>query len=325
MNNVSLYILKFTPIFKERIWGGNKLKTILGKKNDNPSIGESWEISDIEENYSIVSQGELKGKTLHELVVFYKEKLVGKRNLERFGTKFPLLIKFLDAKFDLSVQLHPGDELAKRKHNSLGKTEMWYVMEADNDANVIVGFNQKVDKELYQKHVEEKTIKDIIQYQQVTKGDTFFVDNGLIHAIGKGVLLLEIQQTSDITYRVYDWDRKDVNGNYRDLHHEDALEAINFTNNKEHKIQYVNAVNEIVDLVECTHFITKLIQVEGEMKVSHKELDSFVVYVCVEGSAIINSKNSSIEVKLGETVLIPAIIKEINILSKRAKLIQTYI
>ncbi|MEW7291171.1 type I phosphomannose isomerase catalytic subunit [Aquimarina sp. 2304DJ70-9] len=327
MTNPSLYILKFKPILKEKIWGGTKLKNILNKDSNTSCIGESWEISDVEGDYSVISEGEFTGKTLHELLIEYKEQLVGDKNFERFGTKFPLLIKFIDAKEDLSVQLHPGDEIAKQKHDSLGKTEMWHIVQADKDANIIIGFNQVVDKALYQKHVDQKSIKDILNYEQVTKGDTFFVYSGLIHAIGRGVLLAEIQQTSDITYRVYDWDRKDSDGNYRELHQEDALEAIDFKNEEEYRIEYKSGNNGISNLVQCPHFITNLIKVDQNMVISHEKFDSFVVYMCVEGEAVIKNGNTStdINIKLGETILVPACIKNISIRSKNVKLLQTYI
>ncbi len=327
MTKLPLHILKFTPILKEKIWGGNKLSALLSKENTINSnfIGESWEISDIEGDYSIVSNGVLVGKTIQDLLVEYKEELVGVKNFKRFGAKFPLLIKFIDAKEDLSVQLHPGDELAKQKHNSLGKTEMWYIMQADPQSNIIIGFNQEVTPDLYQKKVEEKTIKDILQYETVSGGETFFVYAGLIHAIGKGVLLAEIQQTSDVTYRVYDWDRQDANGNYRELHQKDALEAIDFDEETEYRVPYNARKNEITDLVACPHFITNLIEVNSEIGVSHKELDSFVVYMCVEGNAVISSNNELVDIKLGETILVPASIPEIKIESRKAKLLQTYI
>ncbi len=327
MSNPSLYILKFTPILKDKIWGGTKLKNLLNKASKSSSVGESWEISDVEGDYSVVSYGQLSGKTLHELLEEYGEQLVGVKNFQRFGTKFPLLIKFIDAKEDLSVQLHPGDKIAKQKHDSLGKTEMWHIVQADKDANIIVGFNQPVNQVLYQKHVEQKSIQDILNYERVRKGDTFFVYSGLIHAIGKGVLLAEIQQTSDITYRVYDWDRKDDNGQYRELHQEEALEAIDFKNEEEYKIAYTTTKNEISGLVQCPHFITNFIEGDRSLTISHEELDSFVVYMCVEGEALIryNNPGRDVTIKFGETILVPACIKRISIQSKGVKLLQTYI
>ncbi|WP_299257216.1 type I phosphomannose isomerase catalytic subunit [uncultured Aquimarina sp.] len=325
MDKDSLYILKFKPILKEKIWGGSKLNTLLGKEAKGSSIGESWEISDVKGEQSVVINGAYKGETLKDLLTSHREKLVGEKNFKRFGTKFPLLIKFIDAKEDLSVQLHPDDEIAKRKHNSLGKTEMWYITQADKNANIIIGFNQKVSPELYQKHVTNKTIKNILHYEPVSSGDTFFVYSGLIHAIGKGVLLAEIQQTSDITYRVYDWDRKDANGGYRELHQEDALEAIDFNDSTDYKVSYEPRKNEVTDLVNCPHFVTNLIEVDTEILLSHEVFDSFVIYMCVEGEAEIINGEQRIDINFGETILVPASIHEVKVISKRVKLLQTYI
>jgi mannose-6-phosphate isomerase len=200
MSNL-LYPLKFQPILKEKIWGGEKLKTQFNKASNSKQLGESWEVSTVPNDVSIVSNGRLKGESLESLLTIYTRFLVGDKNYERFGEKFPLLIKFIDAKEDLSIQLHPDDELAKKRHNSFGKTEMWYVMQADNDANLIVGFNQDVDKKRYLKHLKNKTLTKILNFDKVKEGDTYFIEAGRVHAIGAGVLLAEIQQTSDVTYR----------------------------------------------------------------------------------------------------------------------------
>ncbi|MCH7524385.1 MAG: class I mannose-6-phosphate isomerase, partial [Bacteroidetes bacterium] len=221
-----LYPLKFQPILKEKIWGGQKLKTLLNKQNDLPNIGESWEISDVDGDTSIVINGELKGKTLKELLELFKGDLIGEKNYKIFGNKFPLLIKFIDAKEDLSIQLHPNDELAAKRHNSFGKTEMWYVMQADVGSNLIIGFNKRITPETYLNYLEEKTLPKILNFDKVKEGDSYFIEVGRVHAIGAGVVLAEIQQTSDITYRVYDWDRVDDEGNSRDLHIDLAIDAI---------------------------------------------------------------------------------------------------
>ncbi len=325
MHSDPLYILKFTPILKEKIWGGTKLHTLLQKTAAGDAVGESWEISDVEHNCSIVQNGALAGASLRTLLTNYKEALLGHKNYQRFGNQFPLLIKFIDAKEDLSVQLHPGDTIAKRKHNSLGKTEMWYVVQAEPEANIIIGFNQQVDRPLYEQHVAEKTIKDILHYEPVSSGDTFFVYSGLIHAIGKGVLLAEIQQTSDITYRVYDWDRTDKQGNYRELHQQDAAEAIDFENTTPYKVPYTLQPNHPADLVNCTHFITNVIEVTETVRLNHTALDSFVIYMCVAGSAQVTCVANSIDIQCGETFLVPASISEITIQAVEAKLLQVYI
>ena len=222
------YPLKFKPILKEKIWGGEKLKDLLNKESDKNNIGESWEISTVENDISTIVNGKWKGKSLKELIEMFGDHLLGNKVYQEFGNQFPLLIKYIDAKEALSIQLHPNDELAKSRHNSFGKTEMWYVMQADQEANLQVGFKDLVNKETYINNVKNKTLVEILNFDEVEKGDVYFIPTGRVHAIGAGVLLAEIQQTSDITYRIYDWERKDSNGNYRDLHTDEALEAIDF-------------------------------------------------------------------------------------------------
>ncbi len=325
MSNQLLHILKFEPILKDKIWGGRKLHTILNKESESPNVGESWEISDVDGDCSVVNSGPYKGEDLKTLLSKYKDELVGKSNYNRFGDKFPLLIKFIDAKEDLSVQLHPNDELAKRKHNSLGKTEMWHIIQADPEANIIIGFNQAVDEKAYQKYVLNKNIKEILNYENVSEGDTFFVHSGLIHAIGKGVMLAEIQQTSDITYRIYDWDRVDTNGQERELHQKDALEAIDFKSDKSYKINYQSKKNEITDLVKCEHFTTNVIEIDKTMTLYHNEFDSFVIYICLKGEVVIRGKMNAHKINEGETILVPATLKEVFLETNNAKLLQVYL
>src|SRR5690554_2381678 len=241
------YPLRFAPILKQRVWGGKKY--IPEDKNTKGPIGESWEISGLEENVSVVSNGPLAGTPLNSLLEKYKEDLLGKHVYEAFGNTFPLLFKFIDAEKDLSVQLHPNDALAKERHNSFGKTEMWYIIDADKDAELILGFNQSMDKEKYKEYLEQKRIADIVQYQNIKKGEAYLVDSGTVHAICKGVFLAEVQQASDITYRIYDWDRLGVTGQPRDLHTELALDAIDFTQ-KETKLAYQNKPNDIATICE---------------------------------------------------------------------------
>lgn len=327
MNSNSLEILKFTPILKGRIWGGDKLNRLLGKEYTGTTTGESWEISDVEGYTSVVSEGLHKGKTLKELLETYKQELVGKKNYERFGSKFPLLIKFIDARENLSIQLHPNDQMAKQRHNSFGKTEMWYVMQADTNANIIIGFNQKVTPIQYQEHVANNTIVDILHKQLVTKGDTFLVYAGLIHAIGKGVLLAEIQQTSDVTYRIYDWDRTDKEGNSRELHQQEALEALDYQYKTDHKIAYNVEKNESTELVSCPYFTTSLLEIDKQITIYPKNNDSFSILMCVAGEALITygDMEQGISITMGETVLIPASTEKVNINAKKAKLLEVHI
>lgn len=233
---MSLYPLKFNPILKDKIWGGSKLKTVLNKDfSPLPNAGESWEISGVEGDVSVVSNGFLEGNNLEELIEIYMGDLVGDHVYENFGIEFPLLIKFIDANDVLSIQVHPDDVLSKERHNAFGKTEMWYVIEADKGSELIVGFNQKVDKDTYIKKLEEGRLEEILNNEPVAKGSCFFIPAGRVHAIGKGILLAEIQQTSDVTYRIYDFNRTDDKGTPRELHTELAVDAIDYSFEK--KIQ----------------------------------------------------------------------------------------
>lgn len=320
----TLYPLKFRPILKDKIWGGTKLKTILQKESSLPNIGESWEISDVEGDTSIVSNGNLENQSLKQLLQLYKDELIGKKNYEKFGDKFPLLIKFIDAKQDLSIQLHPNDALAKARHNSFGKTEMWYVMQADEDSNLIVDFNQKMTTELYLEHLEQKTLPQILNFNKVKAGDTYFIEVGRVHAIGAGVMLAEIQQTSDITYRIYDWDRTDDFGNERELHTDLAIDAIGFDMPNNFRVKYSKKPNQSNEMVSCPYFTTSYLKVDQEIQKENTH-DSFVIYICVEGEAQIKTETYSEVIKKGETLLVPAAISSYQISANDATLLEVYL
>lgn len=319
-----LYPLKFKPILKSKIWGGDKLSTVLNKPADESDIGESWEISDVEGDPSIVSSGEFEGLSLKQLISTYGPELVGEKNYVEFGNKFPLLIKYIDAKADLSIQLHPNDELAKKRHNSFGKTEMWYVMQADADSNLIVGFNDKVTPETYLEHLENKSLPEILNFDNVTEGDTYFIEVGRVHAIGAGVLLAEIQQTSDITYRVYDWDRVDSNGNSRELHNDLAIDAINFDMPNDFRKTYHKDENKANNMVSCPYFSTQYIPISGRYSKENIH-DSFLIYMCVGGEAVVRVDKKDYELLYGETILIPASLKRFEIVAENAKLLEVYV
>jgi len=322
--DVELYPLKFKPILKEKIWGGQKLKTLLNKKCDLPNIGESWEISDVEDDISIVSNGNLKCKSLKQLIEIYKSDLIGLQNYKIFGNKFPLLIKFIDANKDLSIQLHPNDTLAAKRHNSFGKTEMWYVMQADKGANLIVGFNKTVTPEIYLNHLDEKTLPEILNFDKVKTGDSYFIEVGRVHAVGAGVMLAEIQQTSDITYRVYDWDRVDSEGNSRELHNDLAIDAIDFDMEDDFRVIYSKIKNQSNEMVNCPYFTTNYLNISKTINKENYH-DSFIIYMCVEGEAEIITESDSEIIKKGETILLPAAIKSFQITSKKAKLLEVYV
>jgi len=320
------YPIKFDPILKERIWGGEKLVTTFKKESNKRNIGESWEISDVEGDVSIVSKGYLKGKTLKELIETYKGELVGQKVYKQFGDNFPILIKFIDAKTPLSIQVHPNNELAKERHNSFGKNEMWYVMQAEEDAELIVGFNQKVAKETYMHHLNNSTLTEILNVEKVKKGDTFYIFTGRVHAIGAGVLLAEIQQTSDITYRIYDYDRVDKKTDKkRELHTDLALDAIDFKFYNNYKTTYNYNVNSSNELVHSSYFKTNIISVKGELENDYTNLDSFVIYMCVDGYLEIEYKNKIFTLNKGETILLPAAINQLKLKSSNATILEVFL
>lgn len=321
--DTQLYPLVFEPILQDRIWGGTKLKTVLGKDNlPTNTTGESWELSAVEGNVSIVKNGAWAGKPLTELLEKYPAEMLGSNVHEQFGTQFPLLFKFLDAREDLSIQVHPNDELAKKRHNSFGKTEMWYVMQADEGSRIIVGFKHKSSPEQYLEHLENKNLIEILNEVKAERGDVFFLETGTIHAIGAGIMIAEIQQTSDITYRIYDWDRVDANGKSRELHVEQALDAMNY-NTTETQKYYSKAVNTANTMVDCPYFTTNYLPLDGSTDVE-KLGDSFTVYICTEGEFSIGSQGEAYNFNKGDTVLVPAGIKAYRLTGK-ATLLEIYI
>ena len=323
---MELYPLKFNPVYSYRIWGGDKLKTVLNKNYQEDSIGESWEISDVAENETEVAEGFLKGLTLKQLIKKYKGDFVGNKVYAIFGNDFPLLIKFIDAKTPLSIQVHPSNELAKERHNSFGKNEMWYVMQAEDNAELIVGFNQDVEKEAYVNHLNNTTLNDILNIEKVKKGDTFYIPTGRVHAIGAGVLLAEIQQTSNITYRIYDYDRVDAKtGEKRELHTDLAIDAIDFNFHDNYKTDYANKINSSSELVHSPYFKTNIITVKGVLEKDYAALDSFVIYMCVEGAARIESNNITYNLKTGETIVLPACINQVRIEADSVVLLEVYV
>ncbi len=318
--------LTFNPILKERIWGGEKLTTVFKKGSEKSGIGESWELSDVEGDISIVSKGPLKGKSLKELIQTYKGKLVGEKVYAAFGNNFPILIKYIDAKTPLSIQVHPSNELAKTRHNSFGKNEMWYIMEAEENAELIVGFNKELTQESYKSKLDEGQILEVLNSEEISKGDTFYIPTGRVHAIGAGVVLAEIQQTSDVTYRIYDYKRVDVKtGKERELHTELALDAIDYKLHDTYKTSYTLKKNKSSELVYSPYFKTNIIQLKGNLNQDYSSLDSFVIYMCVEGNAEIKCGQSIFQLNLGQTMLLPATIKNVELISKNAKLLEVFL
>jgi mannose-6-phosphate isomerase len=326
----TLYPIKFRPIIKDKVWGGSRLKNVLNKNVKNSQkAGESWEISSVQNNISVVENGFLEDNTLEELIEIYMGDLVGDAVYEKFGLEFPLLIKYIDANDYLSIQVHPNDEMAIEKHNSFGKTEMWYVIDAEKDAELIVGFNQKMSKDKFLQFFGSGRLREIINFEKVQKGDVFFLPAGLLHATGPGILFAEIQQTSDLTYRIYDWDRMDDDGELRELHTELAVEALDYTYPVDFKPTYKAEANQSAQIIKCQYFTTNIIELSVKVEKDYYWLDSFVIYMSIEGDTEISfSKESKpVAIKKGETVLVPAVLKEIFLtpLSKTSKLLEVYI
>ena len=307
-----LYPLKFHPILKKKIWGGENLAY---KSNEHEeAIGESWEISAVEDNISVVSNGILADNDLQELIEVYMGELVGDHVYEKFGIEFPLLIKYIDANDDLSIQVHPDDETAKERHNAYGKTEMWYMVDAEKDASLVLGFNQEIDKNTYLQALHQNKLMDLLNVQKVKKGESFFIPAGLVHAIGKGCFIAEIQQTSDITYRIYDYNRKDANGNTRELHTDLATDVIDYSYHPQHKVNYTPHDNQSVQLVKCPYFTTNLLVFDRDIEKEYVRLDSFVIYMCLQGKfTITTGECDPVLVNKGETVLVPACFKNLTL------------
>ena len=284
-----LYPLKFHPILKKKIWGGERLA--YKSKEHDESIGESWEISAVEDNISVVSNGILADNDLQELIEVYMGDLVGDHIYEKFGVEFPLLIKYIDANDDLSIQVHPDDETAKERHNAYGKTEMWYIVDADKDASLVLGFNHEIDKATYLQALHQNKLMDLLNVQKVKKGESFFIPAGLVHAIGKGCLIAEIQQTSDITYRIYDYNRKDANGNTRELHTDLATDVIDYSYQPQHRVNYTPQDNQSAKLVKCPYFTTNLLEFDRDIEKEYVHLDStcdcYLVFVIILVTVII--------------------------------------
>ncbi|MGL5637353.1 MAG: type I phosphomannose isomerase catalytic subunit [Bacteroidales bacterium] len=309
-----MYTLKFNPILKSLIWGGERIAPFKHIETDQKNIGESWEVSQVKGDVSVVANGELAGKTLSDIIHAYKADLLGSKVYEKFGEDFPLLIKFIDAKDNLSIQVHPDDELAKVRHNSFGKTEMWYVMDATPDAKILCGFTEVITPEQYVQKVTDKTIMDVIKSHDAEAGQIFYLPAGRIHAIGAGSFVAEIQQTSNITYRIYDFDRRDAQGNPRELHTELAKDALDYTVLDNYLSDFTKKENEVNQVVTSPYFTTNVLNLTEPIHINNLTKDSFVIYICMGGSAVIIDKNGAeTAICQGETVLVPAILSDVEI------------
>ena len=322
-----LYPLKFQTIFKEKIWGGQKIKSILGKDaSPLPNCGETWELSAVDGNISLVDSGHLKGTKLTDLLDSYGPQIVGNRIYKEYGNDFPLLIKFIDANDDLSLQVHPDDRLALARHQSKGKTEMWYILQADDNSSMISGFNQPLDKSTYLQYFSENRLEEILNREIVETGDVIFIPSGRVHTIGKGLLLAEIQQTSDITYRISDFERLDADGNSRELHVEQALDAIDFTYYDSYKTPYKDVINTASTLVDCPYFHTAKLNFQKEINPDYSAIDSFIIYICVGGSALMKYSTGKMMLRLGDVLLIPTVFNNIELRPYRnCQILEVYV
>lgn len=316
---------KFKPLLKQTLWGGNKIIAFKHLDLQMEHVGESWEVSGIKGCESVVAGGPDEGKGLNQLVHEQKGRLVGKENYERFGDEFPLLIKFIDAHQNLSIQVHPDDETARRHGKGHGKTEMWYVLKSASGAQLYNGLRQHITPETYKQMVEDGTITNALAHYTVHEGDVFFIPAGRIHSIGAGTFVAEIQQTSDVTYRIYDFKRKDKNGNYRELHTEKAAEAIDYTVHESYRTYYEPMQDEGVQLIACPHFTTAVYDLNDPMTIDYSELDSFVVYIGLQGSCeLTDDHGETISFREGESVLIPATTRTIKV-EGTIKFLETYV
>lgn len=309
------YPLVFDPYLKEVIWGGEAICRFKHLSSEQKQIGESWEVSVIPGSVSVVNSGLLKGKTLEDLVDCMPVELLGQSVIDRFGKRFPLLVKFIDAEADLSVQVHPNDELAIKRHGSSGKSEMWYVIDAVPGSRLVSGFSVPMDKAEYTRRVAEGTLEEVLRYIDVNPGDVFFLPSGSVHAIGSGIFLAEIQQSSDITYRMYDYNRKDALGNFRPLHVEEARDAIDYTFVPETKTHYPEKDNEVVPLIRSSYFSTNRIRLTQKVEIqrSYLDIDSFVLLVCMGGDGYLRYEGGVQTLLQGTTVLLPAALKNVTI------------
>ena len=317
-------IIKFRPILKQVLWGGNKIIPFKQLDAEMEQVGESWEVSGVKDNESIVANGQYEGMKLNDLVALLKGDLVGKENYERFGNEFPLLIKFIDASKQLSIQVHPNDEQAKAKGLKRGKTEMWYIMESAPDATLLSGLKRAITPEEYKAMVENDTITDALCEYRVGEGDVFYLPAGRIHSIGAGTFLAEIQETSDVTYRIYDFKRKDKDGNYRQLHTEAAAECIDYSVENDYRTKYKARKNEGVELAQCPHFTTSVYDLDEPMLLDYSELDSFVVLIALSGECTLSTGDTETQLRAGETVLLPATTQTLSV-SGTVKFLETFV
>jgi len=306
-----LYPLKFKPIYKSKVWGGDRIKKIKNDKNIPEKCGESWEISGVQNDISVVSNGFLKGNTIEEVIDIYMSEIVGEKVFEKFGYEFPILVKIIEAKENLSVQVHPDDAIAEERHHARGKSEIWYILDSEKDAKLISGFNKDTSFNKMLKAIEEKKLENILN-QPVTKpSEVYYMPAGRVHSLGHGNLILEIQETSDITYRIYDYGRTD-----RELHLNLAEEVIDYKKTEDFKTDYERKPDKSNQIIKNKHFTINFLPVMNSLEKDYYQLDSFVVYYCINGELIIKYADDNTVIKAGETILLPASLKNVVLIPK---------
>ena len=322
-----IYPLKFLPLYKNVIWGGNRLKDYGFNYDPLPNCGELWALSAVEGRESVIANGFLADNTLNEAIEIYMGELVGDKVFNRYGTEFPLLVKVIDAARDLSIQVHPDDNLAQQRGMPWGKTEMWYVMQATEGARLISGFRRDTTPEEYTAALGAGHIMDLLHSEQPAPGDVYFIPAGRVHALGAGLMVAEIQQTSDCTYRIYDYDRIDSDGHKRQLHTAEAMDAIDFSGVKGHANTNYNArANESTTVADCEHFTTKLLPLDAPIRKNLEEVDTFVLYFCVEGLVAVKSMETIVPLHAGECCLVPAAADSVELFPEgKARLLEVTI
>lgn len=321
--------LRFREILVPTIWGGEDIIKMKGCDASATAIGESWEISGVPGSETPVAEGEYEGLTLPQLIERFGATLVGKKNLEQYGTSFPLLIKFISAAQALSIQVHPDDAMANCMGHPYGKTEMWYLVDTAPGASLCSGFSHDFSSDAYMSSLADGTLTDHLAMHETHAGDCFFIPAGRIHSIGAGNFIVEIQQSSNDTFRVYDFDRTDANGNKRELHVEQAREALNYHAEAEYRTHYEHKIDEAVELVSCPQFTTHLIEAEKGFKIDHSAVDSFVIMIGYEGEALLtDAEGNEVKLSAGQSVLFPACNANVHVQplgGKAFRALQTYV
>lgn len=312
---MQLYPLLFEPNLHTVVWGGHHLRPYKGLEPSDETIGESWEVSAVPTSTSIISNGAFKGRDLVSVINDYPEEILGKAVNEKYHGKLPLLVKFIDAEKDLSIQVHPNDEMAQREHGKMGKSEMWYVIKADEGAHLYAGFKQNITPNEYQKRVEDGTITDVLADHLVKAGDVFYLPAGRVHAICGGIMLAEVQQSSDVTYRIYDYNRPGMDGKPRELHTELAAKALDYHVEENYRTEYVDNTNRAVQIIDTPYFDVRVMEISKPFHRDLRKYDSFIISMCIEGDCMIRvrSTNDVMMLRQGSATLIPAMIADYDI------------